>query len=90
MNSLTKTAAVALATLTIAVGTFGTSSDAHAFSKKKLGVGIAAGLAATVVGAMIHAASKPSYAAAAPECRTKQRFDQYGNYRGTVQICDMD
>ena len=79
MNKLSKIAAVALAALTITAGTFATSSEAHAFSKKSLGFGIAAAVIGTAVGAIA--------ASAAPRCKMVERFDRRGNYRGTVEVC---
>src|SRR4051812_7931414 len=47
MNKLTKIAAVAVAALTISVGTLATSNEAHAFGKKGFGLGIAAAVIGT-------------------------------------------
>jgi len=79
MNKITKTAAAALATLTIIVGSLGTTSQAQAFPNKKGLIGL--GIAATVIGAVVTAAT-------APRCQDIQRFDRWGNYRGTVRVCE--
>ncbi len=79
MNKLTKISVVALAALTISAGTLATSSEAHAFSKKGLGLGIAAAVIGTAVGVIA--------ASAAPRCKTVERFDRRGKYRGTMEVC---
>jgi hypothetical protein len=79
MNKLTKFFAVAAAALTISAGTLATSSEAHAFGKKGLGIGIAAAIIGTAVGVIA--------ASAAPRCKLVERFDRRGNYRGTIEIC---
>jgi hypothetical protein len=80
MNKLTKIFAVAAAALTISVGTLATSNEAHAFGKGKgLGIGIAAAVIGTAVGVIA--------ASAAPRCKLVERFDRWGNYRGTVEVC---
>ncbi len=76
MNKLTKTAAVALAVLTIVAGSLG---SANAFPSKKGLVGL--GIAATVIGAVVAAAN-------APRCQDVEQFDRRGNYRGTVRVCE--
>ena len=80
MNKLTKIAVVALAALTVTAGTLAGSGEAHAFSKKSLGMGIAAAVIGTAIGAI--AAS-----AAAPRCKMVERFDRRGNYRGMMEVC---
>jgi hypothetical protein len=84
MNTFTKFAAIAVAALTLAVGSVATSSEAKAWGKKgwggpALGLGIAAG----VIGAAAYAATAPV------GCRYVERYDRWGNYRGTVRICDV-
>ena len=90
MNKFTKIAAGTVAALTITVGALASSStEAHAWGKKgwggpALGFGIAAGIA----GAAIYAATAPTYAAPL-SCRYVERYDVYGNYRGTRKVCDV-
>jgi hypothetical protein len=79
MNKLTKIAAVALAALTITAGTLATASEAQAFSKRGLGLGIAAAVIGTAVGVIA--------TSAAPRCKVVERFDRRGNYRGTMEVC---
>ncbi len=84
MNKLTKLSAVALAALTLTVGTFASSSQAHAFPKfgKGAGFGIAAAIIGTAVGAIaVHSAH------AGPRCKMVERFDRWGNFRGEVEVC---
>jgi hypothetical protein len=85
MSKYTKIAAGMLAALTITVGTLATSTtEAHAWGKKGWGFGIAAG----VIGAAAFAATAPRYYGA-PGCRLVDRVDAWGNYRGTVKVCDL-
>ncbi len=79
MNTFTKTATVALAALAIIAGSLGTSSQANAFPGKKglLGLGIAAAVIGTAAAVVT-----------APRCHVVERVDRWGNYRGTVEICD--
>jgi hypothetical protein len=79
MTKLTKIFAVAAAALTISVGTLATSSEAHAFGKKNLGLGIAAAVIGTSIAVIA--------ASAAPRCKLVERFDRWGRYRGTIEVC---
>ena len=90
MTKFTKIAAGTLAALTITVATLATSStQAHAWGKKGFGPGIGFGIAAGVIGAAAVAATAPGYyVGPAYECRYVERYDRYGNYRGTVKICE--
>ncbi len=84
MTKFTKIAAGTLTALTITVATLATSStQAHAWGKKGFGPGIGFGIAAGVIGAAAVAATVPVY-----ECRYVERYDRYGNYRGTMKVCD--
>jgi hypothetical protein len=93
MTKITKFAAIAVAALTLAVGSVATSSEAHAWGKKGFGWGpaIGLGIAAGVIGGAAYAASGPGYYVAPgyTSCRYVERFDAYGNYRGTRKICDV-
>jgi hypothetical protein len=85
MSKYTKIAAGTLAALTITVAALATSStEAHAWGKKGFGFGIAAG----VIGAAAFAATAPRYYVG-PGCRFVDRVDAWGNYRGTVKVCDL-
>jgi hypothetical protein len=87
MTKFTKIAAGTLAALTITVGALATSStEAHAWGKKGWGPGIGFGIAAGVIGAAAYAATAPSYVTY--DCRLVARYDRFGNYRGSVRICD--
>jgi hypothetical protein len=86
MSKYTKIAAGTLAALTITVGALATSStEAHA--KKFWGKGLGFGIAAGVIGAAAFAATAPRYYGAG--CRFVDRVDAWGNYRGTVKVCDL-
>ncbi len=90
MSKYTKIAAGALAALTITVGALATSStEAHAWGPKKgfYGKGLGFGLAVGVLGAAAFAATAPRYYGAG--CRLVDRVDAWGNYRGTVKVCDV-
>jgi hypothetical protein len=81
MSKYTKIAAGTLAALTITVGTLATSTtEAHAWGKKGWGPGIGFGIAAGVI-------AGAALAATAPSCRYVERYDAWGNYRGTSKIC---
>ena len=88
MTKFTKLAAGTLAALTITLGALATSStEAHAWGKKGIGFGIAAG----VIGSAAYAASGPGYYVAPgyTSCRYVERYDVYGNFRGTRKVCDI-
>lgn len=93
MNKLTKIAAGTLAALTITAGMLATSTtEANAWGKKgwggpALGLGIAAG----IIGTAAYAATAPGYYVVPGYmgCRYVERYDVYGNYRGTRKVCDV-
>jgi hypothetical protein len=85
MNKFTKIAAGTLAALTITVGTLATSTtEAQAFPKKGLGFALGAIGAAAFI-----AATGPRYYGYGPGCRWVARYDVWGNYRGSVKVCDL-
>ena len=92
MTSFTKLAAGTLAALTLTVGVLGASSPAEAKWKGGWGPGIGLGIAAGVLAGAAYA-TYPGYGYyAAPgftSCRYVERFDVYGNYRGTRKVCDV-
>ena len=92
MTKITKLAAVAVAALTLAVGSVATSSEAHAWGKKGFGWGPAVGLgiAGGIIAGAAYAATAPGYYVAGPVgCRWVARYDGWGNYRGSVKVCDL-
>jgi hypothetical protein len=90
MSKFTKIAAGTLAALTITVGALATSStEAHAWGKKGFGPGLGFGIAAGVIGAAAFAATAPSYGYGVASCRYVERYDAWGNYRGTRKVCDL-
>jgi hypothetical protein len=92
MTKFTKIAAGTLAALTITVGALATSStQAHAWGKKGFGPGLGFGIAAGVIGAAAYAATAPGYDVAPgyTSCRYVERYDRWGNYRGTRKVCEI-
>ena len=92
MTRITKLAAVAVAAVTLAVGSVATSSEAHAWGKKGFGWGPAVGLgiAAGIIGSAAYAATYPGYYVGGPVgCRWVARYDSWGNYRGSMKVCDL-
>ena len=91
MTRITKLAAVAVAALTLAVGSVATSSEAHAWGKKGFGWGPALGLgiAAGVIGGAAYATYPGYYVGGPVGCRWVARYDSWGNYRGSMKVCDL-
>ena len=92
MTRITTFAAIAVAALTLAAGSVATSSEAHAWGKKGFGWGpaIGLGIAAGVIGSAAYAATAPGYYVGGPVgCRWVARYDGWGNYRGSVKVCDL-
>ena len=93
MNKLTKLAAGALAALTLTVGVLATSTtEAQAWGKKGWGPAIGLGIAAGVIGSAAYAATAPGYYGYGygyTGCRYVERYDAWGNYRGTRRVCDV-
>ena len=93
MNKLTRIVAGTLAALTITAGTLATSTtEANAWGKKGWGPAIGLGIAAGVIGAATYGAyAAPGYYVApdAVACRYVERYDAWGNYRGTRKVCSV-
>ncbi len=89
MTKISKIAAGALAALTITAGVLAAPSQAEAKWKGGWGPGIGLGIAAGVVAGAAFAASGPGYYVGAPGCRWVARYDGWGNYRGSVKVCDL-
>jgi len=86
MNKLTKIAAGSLAALTLTVGVLATSTtEAQAWGRRGWGPAIGLGIAAGVIGTAAYAATAPGYRS----CRYVERYDAWGNYRGTRRVCDV-
>ena len=86
MNKLTKIAAGALAAVTLTVGVLATSTtEAQAWGRRAWGPAIGLGIAAGVIGTAAYAATAPGYYG----CRYVERYDRWGNYRGTRRVCDV-
>jgi hypothetical protein len=87
MNKFSKIAVGTLAAPTITVGTLATSTtEAQAWSKKGIGLGIAG---AVIGAAAFAAATAPTYGYAPVGCRLVDTYDRWGNYRGTRRVCDL-
>ena len=92
MTKISKIAAVSAAALTLAVASVATSTKAEAKWKGGwVGPGIGFGIAAGVLAGAAYAASGPGYYVAPgySSCRYVERYDVYGNYRGTRKVCDI-
>ena len=96
MTKFTKIAAGTLAALTLTVGMLATSTnEAQAWPKKSWGPAIGLGIAAGVIGSAAYAASGPGYYVGPgygygyTSCRYVERYDVYGNYRGTRKVCEI-
>ena len=89
MNKLTKIAAGSLAALTLTVGVLATSTtEAQAWGRRGWGPAIGLGIAAGVIGTAAYAATAPGYYGYS-NCRYVERYDAWGNYRGTRRVCDV-
>jgi hypothetical protein len=90
MTRFTKLAAGTLAALTLTVGVLAAPSQAEAKWKGGWGPGIGLGIAAGVLAGAAYT-SYPGYYVAPSYmgCRYVERYDVYGNYRGTRKVCDV-
>jgi hypothetical protein len=85
----TKTAVAALAALTLTAGVVTTSGEAQA-GWKGFGPALGLGIAAGIVAGAAYATTAPGYYVSAPAgCRWVARYDAWGNYRGSVKLCDL-
>ena len=91
MSKFTKLAAGTLAALTITAGVLAAPSQAEAKWKGGWGPAIGLGIAAGVVAGAAYATSGPGYYVAPgyADCRYVERYDRWGNYRGTRKVCDV-
>ena len=89
MSMKTKFAAAALAVTTLATAAVATTGQAEAKGwgwGPAVGVGIAAG---ALIGAAASSAYGPGYyVEPAYRCHRIRQFDAYGNYVGTMRVCD--
>jgi hypothetical protein len=91
MNKFTKLAAGTLAALTLTAGVLAVPSEAKAW-KGGWGPAVGLGIAAGVMAGAAYAATAPGYGyyvAAPAGCRWVARYDNWGNYRGSVKVCDL-
>lgn len=90
MTKITKIAAVTAAALTLTVASLATSTKAEAKWKGGWGPALGLGIAAGVIGGAAYAASGPGYYVGGPVgCRWVARYDNWGNYRGSMKVCDL-
>ena len=83
MSKFTKIATGTIAALALTVGVLATSTnEAKAWGAKGWGPAIGLGIAAGVVAGAAYAASNPY------NCRMVARYDSWGNYRGSIRVCD--
>ena len=89
MTKITKFAAVSAAALTLAVASVATSTKAEAKWKGGWGPAIGFGLAAGALAGAAYATSPGYYVGGPVGCRWVARYDSWGNYRGSVKVCDL-
>ena len=90
MIKFTKLAAGTLAALTLTAGVLATSSPAEAKWKGGWGPAVGLGIAAGIIGTAAYAATAPGYYVGGPvSCRWVARYDAWGNYRGSMKVCDL-
>jgi hypothetical protein len=90
MTKFTKIAAGTLAALTITAGVLAAPSQAEAKWKGGWGPAIGFGLAAGALAGAAYATTYPGYYVGGPVgCRWVARYDSWGNYRGSMKVCDL-
>lgn len=95
MTKITKIAAVSAAALTLTFASLATSTKAEAKWKGGWGPAIGLGIAGGILAGAAYAGSGyygygPGYYVGGPVgCRWVARHDAWGNYRGSVKVCDV-
>ena len=90
MTKFTKLAAGALAALTLTVGVFAAPTQAEARWRGGWGPAVGLGIAAGVLAGAAYATTAPGYYVGGPVgCRWVARYDAWGNYRGSMKVCDV-
>jgi len=90
MTKITKFAAVSAAALTLVVASVATSTKAEAKWKGGWGPAIGFGIAAGALAGAAYATTYPGYYVGGPAgCRWVARYDNWGNYRGSMKVCDL-
>jgi hypothetical protein len=94
MTKFTKLAAGTLAALTLTAGVLAAPTEAKAWKGGGFGWGpaIGLGIAGGVLAGAAYAATAPGYGyyvGAPAGCRWVARYDNWGNYRGSVKVCDL-
>ena len=62
------------------------TTEAQAWGRRGWGPAIGLGIAAGVIGTAAYAATAPGYYGYS-NCRYVERYDAWGNYRGTRRVC---
>jgi hypothetical protein len=89
MTKFTKLAAGMLAALTLTAGVLAAPGEAKAW-KGGWGPALGFGIAAGALAGAAYAATAPGYYVGGPAgCRWVARYDSWGNYRGSVKVCDL-
>lgn len=88
MTKITKIAAVTAAALTLTVASIATSTKAEAKWKGGWGPAIGLGIAGGIIAGAAYAGSG-YYMGGPVGCRWVARYDSWGNYRGSVKVCDV-
>jgi hypothetical protein len=89
MTNFTKLAAGAVAALTLTAGVLAAPTEAKAW-KGGWGPALGFGIAAGALAGAAYATSGPGYYVGGPVgCRWVARYDSWGNYRGSVKVCDL-
>lgn len=89
MSIKTKIAALALATLAVAGSIAATTTKAEAYPINNWGWGVGAGLAtAAIVGTAIAASNGPVYYTNYRRCGFAPRYNVFGQYIGSVRVCN--
>jgi hypothetical protein len=90
MSIKTKIAALALATLAVAGLLATTTTKAEAYPINNWGWGVGAGLAtAAIVGTAIAASNGPVYYTNYRRCGWAPRYNVFGQYIGSVRVCNF-
>ena len=90
MTKFSKLAAGTLAALTLTAGVLAAPSQAEAKWKGGWGPAIGLGIAGGIIAGAAYAATAPSYYVGGPvDCRWVARYDSWGNYRGSMKVCDL-
>jgi hypothetical protein len=91
MTKFAKLAAGTLAALTLTAGVLAAPTEAKAW-KGGWGSAVGLGIAGGIIAGAAYAATAPGYGyyvGGPAGCRWVARYDNWGNYRGSVKVCDL-